>query len=128
MSKEILDKLVFNKEGLIPAIAQQYDTGEVLMLAWMNRRAIEKTLKTKKVTYYSRSRKKLWQKGETSGQIQKLKEMIIDCDWDSLLLKVDQKGVACHTGRKNCFFNSFKGGKIKDNQKILVAPEDLYEK
>lgn len=125
---DFINDLTFNKEGLIPAIAQQYDSGEVLTLAWMNKLAIEKTLKSKKVFYWSRSRGKLWQKGESSGQTQKLVSMQVDCDLDAILLKVDQKGVACHTGRRSCFFYSVSGKKLKENQKQLVKPEKLYGK
>ena len=113
MSKEdketigrLLDQLTFNNEGLIPAIAQQFDSGEVLMLAWMNPESIEATLKEERVVYWSRSRGKLWRKGETSGHVQTLMEFRWDCDSDTILLQVDQSGVACHTGSRNCFFNS----------------------
>ncbi len=126
--KNILDTIKFDENGLVAAIAQQYDSKEVLMLAWMNRESIEETLKTNQVCYYSRSRAKLWRKGETSGQTQELKEMQIDCDGDAVLLLVDQKGVACHTGRRQCFFNSVKDGKIAENQKVLMDPEMLYHK
>ena len=113
MSKEdketigrLLDQLTFNNEGLIPASAQQFDSGEVLMLAWMSPESIEATLKEERVVYWSRSRRKLWRKGETSGHVQTLKEFRWDCDNDAILLQVDQSGVACHTGSRNCFFNS----------------------
>ena len=117
MSKEdketigrLLDLLTFNNEGLIPAIAQQFDSGEVLMLAWMSPESIEATLKEERVVYWSRSRRKLWRKGETSGHVQTLMEFRWDCDNDAILLQVDQSGVACHTGRRNCFFNSVRDG------------------
>ena len=119
MSKEdketigrLLDQLTFNNEGLIPAIAQQFDSGEVLMLAWMSPESIEATLVEERVVYWSRSRRKLWRKGETSGHVQTLKEFRWDCDNDAILLQVDQSGVACHTGRRNCFFNSVRDGNI----------------
>ena len=102
--KEALDNLAFNDAGLVAAIAQQHDSGEVLMMAWMNREAIEETLATGRVCYFSRSRRKLWRKGESSGQVQMLKELRIDCDGDALLVKVDQTGPACHTGRRDCFY------------------------
>lgn len=124
--KNIFDAIKFDADGLVAAIAQQYDSKEVLMLAWMNRESIEETLKTNQLCYYSRSRQKSWRKGETSGQTQKLIEMQIDCDGDALLLLVDQKGVACHTGRRQCFFNSVKDRKIVENQDILIDPEKLY--
>ena len=120
MSKEdtetigrLLDQLTFNNEGLIPAIAQQFDSGEVLMLAWMSPESIEATLKEERVVYWSRSRRKLWRKGETSGHVQTLMEFRWDCDNDAILLQVDQSGVACHTGRRNCFFNSVRDGSNK---------------
>ena len=104
------EALKFDAEGLIPAIAQQHDSGEVLMLAWMSREAVEETLATGRVCYWSRSRRKLWRKGETSGQVQRLVEMRLDCDGDALLLKVDQTGVACHTGRRSCFYRAIPLG------------------
>ncbi len=96
--------LRFNEDGLIPAIAQQHDTGEVLMLAWMNQASIAETLRTGQVCYYSRSRQQLWRKGETSGHTQRLIDMRLDCDGDAILLLIDQTGPACHTGAHNCFF------------------------
>ncbi len=125
--KALLDQLVFDANGLIPAIAQQHDTGEVLMMAWMNRDSIEETLKTGQVCYWSRSRGKLWRKGESSGQEQKLVELRLDCDGDTLLLLVEQKGVACHTGRRNCFFLAWRGGALVEIAKPLVDPEHLYK-
>lgn len=101
----VLAELTYNHEGLIPAIAQQYDTGEVLMLAWMNRQSIEQTLSTGQLCYWSRSRQTYWRKGESSGHTQSLIEMRIDCDGDTLLCLVDQLGAACHTMRPNCFFH-----------------------
>lgn len=122
----VLDNLPFNADGLLPAIAQQYDTGEVLMLAWMNRVALEETLQTGRVCYWSRSRQKLWRKGESSGQVQYLKEMRFDCDGDTVLLKVDQTGPACHTGRRSCFYNSVRGDKVEIISEPLIDPEELY--
>jgi phosphoribosyl-AMP cyclohydrolase len=119
-------KPTFNEAGLIPAIAQQHDTGEVLMLAWMNEAALAETLATGQVCYFSRSRGKLWRKGETSGQVQKLVELRIDCDGDALLLLVDQTGVACHTGRRSCFFSALRDGELVEIAEPLVAPGDLY--
>lgn len=101
---EVLDKLQFNDSGLIPAVTQDADSKEVLMLAWMNREAIEQTLATRRVTYWSRSRQSLWVKGETSGHIQRLKSMRFDCDGDAILCLAQQTGGACHTGRDNCFY------------------------
>ena len=102
--KKVLAELNYNTQGLVPAIAQQYDTGEVLMQAWMNAEAISRTLSSGKVCYWSRSRNKFWTKGEESGHTQTLKELRIDCDGDSLLLQVDQNGPACHTNRPSCFY------------------------
>src|SRR5260370_24043036 len=98
----ILDAIRFDDNGLVAAIAQQHDTGEVLMMAWMNAEAVRETLSTGRVCYFSRSRGRLWRKGETSGQTQLLKDFRVDCDGDTVLLLVDQKGVACHTRRHNC--------------------------
>jgi phosphoribosyl-AMP cyclohydrolase len=123
---DILTTIRFDAAGLVPAIAQQHDTGEVLMLAWMNRDAVAETLATQRVCYFSRSRNSLWRKGETSGQIQYLKELRIDCDGDTLLLLVDQHGVACHTGRRNCFFRAVRDGKLREIATPLVSPETLY--
>ena len=100
----LLDAVQFNEDGLIPAIAQQHDTKEVLMMAWMNREALEETLTTQRVCYYSRSRQKLWRKGETSGNELAVVEMRVDCDQDALLLRVKPAGPACHTGRRSCFY------------------------
>jgi phosphoribosyl-AMP cyclohydrolase len=122
----IYDKLHFNSRGLVAAIAQQHDTREVLMLAWMSREAIEETLKTGEATYFSRSRNKLWRKGESSGQVQKLIDMRIDCDGDALLLLVDQKGVACHTGRLSCFYRAERHGHLEEIMQPAVSPEELY--
>nr|WP_025898581.1 phosphoribosyl-AMP cyclohydrolase [Sneathiella glossodoripedis] len=123
-----LDELLtFNSDGLVPAIAQQHDTGEVLMMAWMNRAAIDETLKTGQVCYWSRSRQAYWRKGESSGQVQKLVKLRVDCDGDTILLLVDQKGVACHTGRRNCFFNEVdKSGQIEIIADVLTSPDQLY--
>lgn len=103
--EQALDSLKYNEDGLIPAIAQQHDTGEVLMMAWMNKLSIQETLKTKQVCYWSRSRQTYWRKGESSGHQQTLISMATDCDADTLLLQVDQKGPACHTNRRSCFYN-----------------------
>lgn len=102
----VLNAIPWNADGLIAAIAQQHDRGEVLMLAWMNRAALEETLSTGQVCYWSRSRQQLWRKGETSGHRQRLVEARLDCDGDAILLRVEQHGPACHTGRRNCFYNA----------------------
>jgi phosphoribosyl-AMP cyclohydrolase len=125
---ELLAQIAFDRDGLIPAIAQQHDSGEVLMLAWMNRTAVEQTLATGEAHYWSRSRMKLWRKGEISGQTQHLMELRVDCDGDTLLLLVDQKGVACHTGRRSCFFRAVRAGQMQTIAEIVVDPATLYEK
>jgi len=122
----ILSAIAFDAQGLVPAIAQQHDTGEVLMLAWMNRAAVAETLATGRACYFSRSRNALWRKGETSGQTQRLIELRLDCDGDALLLLVDQAGVACHTGRRSCFFRAARDGAWDEIAAPRVAPEKLY--
>jgi phosphoribosyl-AMP cyclohydrolase len=112
--------------GLIPAIAQQHDTGEVLMMAWMNAESLAETLATGRVCYYSRSRKGMWRKGETSGQVQTLVDLRLDCDGDTILLLVDQQGVACHTGRRNCFYRAPRGDALANIAEPLMDPEALY--
>ncbi len=104
------DSLTFNDQGLIPAIAQDHDTGEVLMMAWMNAEAVARTLQTGRVTYWSRSRQAFWVKGETSGHVQELVDLRVDCDRDCILVLVRQTGPACHTGRRNCFFTAIRDG------------------
>ena len=122
----LLDGIAFDAAGLVPAIAQQHDTGEVLMMAWMNREAIAETLASGRVCYWSRSRRSLWRKGESSGQVQRLVELLVDCDGDTLLLRVDQTGVACHTGRRSCFFRALRDGRLETVADPLVSPEQLY--
>ena len=122
---DLLSAVSFDADGLVPAIAQQHDTGEVLMLAWMNRAALEETLATGRVCYFSRSRARLWRKGETSGQVQHLVEARIDCDGDAVLLLVRQEGVACHTGRRSCFFRALREGEPALSAPE-IAPETLY--
>jgi phosphoribosyl-AMP cyclohydrolase len=123
----VLEALVFNADDLVPAIAQQYDSGEILMMAWMNREAVEETLTTGHVCYWSRSRSQLWRKGESSGQTQTLKDFRWDCDADTILLLVDQVGVACHTGRRNCFFNAIRGGQPEIVADVEIPPDTLYK-
>ena len=122
----LLGELEFDSDGLIPAIAQQHDTGQVLMVAWMNREALAETLSSGRVCYWSRSRGALWRKGETSGQVQELVELRLDCDGDTLLLLVDQTGVACHTGRRTCFFRAYRDGALATVAEVEVEPEELY--
>ena len=116
----------FDDDGLVPAIAQSHDTGEVLMMAWMNRDAVAETLRTGRVCYYSRSRNALWRKGESSGQVQALVEFRFDCDNDTVLVLVDQTGVACHTGRRSCFFHAVRGDRIETIAEVEVDPGELY--
>ncbi len=125
---EMIGKLPFNADGLLPAIAQQQDSGEVLMMAWMNREALEETLRTGRVCYWSRSRQKLWRKGESSGQVQILKDLLLDCDGDTILLQVDQTGPACHSGRRSCFYNAVHGDRMEVISVPLIDPEELYGK
>ncbi len=122
----LIAALPWNGDGLIPAIAQQHDSGEVLMMAWMNTEALRETLSTGRVCYFSRSRSKLWRKGESSGQQQKLVSAHLDCDGDTLLVKVDQTGPACHTGRKSCFYWRLdaEGAEITDAP--IIDPNTLY--
>jgi phosphoribosyl-AMP cyclohydrolase len=126
--EELIKEIRFDKAGLVLAVAQQHDTGEVLMVAWMNKAAIAETLATGRVCYWSRSRGVLWRKGETSGQVQALKELRLDCDGDSILLLVDQTGVACHTGRRNCFFRAVRDGKLVTIADVEIDPDELYGK
>lgn len=126
--QDFLATVAFDANGLVPAIAQQHDTGEVLMMAWMNRAALAETLRTGRVCYWSRSRASLWRKGETSGQVQQLVELRVDCDNDCLLLLVDQTGVACHTGRRSCFFTAIRDGARTIIADVEISPEKLYEK
>ena len=123
---DIAGRLKYNADGLIPAIAQQHDTGEVLMMAWMNADAVIETLTTGRVCFYSRSRSQLWRKGESSGQVQMLNDFRWDCDDDTVLLQVDQKGVACHTGRHNCFYNAVRTDEATVIADVEIDPDDLY--
>ncbi|MBZ8119455.1 phosphoribosyl-AMP cyclohydrolase [Roseovarius sp. LXJ103] len=111
--------LTYNADGLIPAIAQDVGTGEVLMMAWMNSEAVQRTLDTGRVTYWSRSRQSFWIKGETSGHVQHLREFRVDCDRDCLLLQIDQTGPACHTNRRSCFYTVVEDGV----ERIVIEPE-----
>jgi len=115
---EVIDAVQFDAAGLVPAVAQQHDSGEVLMLAWMNAAALRETLAKGWVCYWSRSRQALWRKGETSGHVQRLVELRVDCDRDSLLLLVDQTGPACHTDRRSCFFHALRDGELR----VISAP------
>lgn len=126
---QILKSLKFDKNGLIPAVMQDYKTGKVLMVAYMNKESFRKTLETGNSWFYSRSRKKLWQKGETSGNVQKVKEIFIDCDGDCLLIKIEQVGKAsCHTGYISCFYRKLIKNKLKICEEKIFNPSDVYKK
>ena len=125
--RDVLDALRFADDGLIPAIAQQHDTGEIVMVGYMNRATLEETLTTGRVCYYSRSRNRVWRKGEESGNIQMLRDLRIDCDGDALLLAVDQRGPACHTGRRSCFYLKVDGDRVMVTDAPLQRPEDMYQ-
>jgi phosphoribosyl-AMP cyclohydrolase len=121
------EAVAFDAQGLVCAVAQQHDSGEVLMVAWMNRAALAQTLASGQVCYWSRSRGTLWRKGESSGQTQRLVELRVDCDGDTLLLRVDQKGVACHTGRRACFYRRLADdGSLEEVLPVITDPHDLY--
>lgn len=124
------DQLKFDANGLIPAIVQEQTTGRVLMMAWMNRASLEKTVATGKTHFWSRSRQKFWMKGETSGHTQAVKDIAFDCDGDTLLIQVDQTGAACHEGYHSCFFRSVNDGKadIQITEPRLIPPDDIYGK
>jgi len=129
MSDNWLNKVCWTNEGLVPVIAQDAATGTVLMFAWMNREALKLTAEKGQAIYWSRSRKKLWHKGEESGHIQKVKEIRLDCDADVVLLKVEQKGgIACHTGREHCFFQKLEKEQWKAVEPVLKDPEEIYKK
>ncbi len=129
MSDTWLNKVCWTNEGLVPVIAQDAATGTVLMFAWMNREALKLTAEKGEAIYWSRSRKKLWHKGEESGHIQKVKEIRLDCDSDVVLLKVEQKGgIACHTGREHCFFQKLEKEQWKAADPVLKDPEEIYKK
>lgn len=124
------DELKFNAEGLIPAIVQEESSGRVLMLAWMNRVALEKTLELGQTVFWSRSRRKLWIKGETSGHVQTVKSVAFDCDGDTLLIEVEQAGAACHEGYKSCFYRAVEdgGSRIRITEPRLRTPDEIYGK
>ena len=124
-----LDKVNWDANGLVPVIAQEALTGKVLMFAWMNRAALEQTVASGEAVYWSRSRRKLWHKGEESGHVQKVRELRLDCDEDVILLCVEQVGgIACHTGRHNCFFQKYADGKWVVTDPVIKDPKDIYRK
>ncbi|HOX00566.1 MAG TPA: phosphoribosyl-AMP cyclohydrolase [Deltaproteobacteria bacterium] len=124
------DILDFEKQGgLIPAIAQDWESGEVLMLAYMNRESFEETVRTGRACYFSRSRNKLWRKGEESGNVQHVREIRIDCDADAVVLRIDQiGGAACHTGHRSCFYRKVEDGKVVEEGEKVFNPEEVYKK
>lgn len=123
-----LDEVTWDANGLVPVIAQEHDTGRVLMFAWMNREALQLSSETNQAVYWSRSRSKLWRKGEESGHVQKIHEIRLDCDEDVILLKVEQVGgIACHTGRHNCFFKTLKDGSWVVDQPVIKNPDEIYK-
>lgn len=125
---EFVEELIFNHQGLIPVIIQDIDTNEVLMMAWMNEEALKKTLETGKTHFWSRSRRRLWLKGETSGHHQLVREVYVDCDGDVLLIKVEQIKAACHTGYKSCFFRKVdKNGRLRTVGKKIFEPREVYK-
>ena len=115
----------FDAQGLVPAIAQQHDTGEVLMMAWMDRDAVAETMRTGRACYWSRSRQAAWRKGDTSGHIQTVVDLRVDCDGDTLLVLVDQTGVACHTGQHNCFFRAIRGGALETITPVMIDMDKI---
>lgn len=124
-----LNKINWSKDGLLSVVTQEASSGKVLMAAWMNREALKRTVETGEAVYWSRSRKKLWRKGEESGHMQKVKEIRLDCDADVLLLAVEQiGGIACHTGRHNCFFNKLENGRWIEVEPVIKDPEIIYSK
>jgi phosphoribosyl-AMP cyclohydrolase len=124
-----LDKVKWDANGLVPVIAQEAATGKVLMFAWMNRVALEQTAASGEAVYWSRSRRKLWHKGEESGHVQKVRELRLDCDEDVILLSVEQVGgIACHTGRHNCFFQKYADGRWVVTDPVIKDPKDIYRK
>ena len=127
MTTEWLEQVKWDDQGLVPAIAQDYQNGEVLMMAWMNRESLALTLSEQRAVYWSRSRGKLWFKGEESGNVQKLHELRIDCDADVILLSVEQVGgIACHTGRRRCFYRVMKDGEWLVDEEVIKNPQEIY--
>ncbi|MBS1236244.1 MAG: phosphoribosyl-AMP cyclohydrolase [Proteobacteria bacterium] len=129
MSTEWLDAIKWDRDGLVPAVAQEVGSGKVLMVAWMNREALAETVRTNKAVYWSRSRRKLWRKGEESGHEQIVRDIRLDCDSDVVLLSVEQKGgIACHTGRQHCFFQQLQGDRWVTVEPVLKPESEIYGK
>ncbi len=128
MSDSWLDEVVFDAEGLVPAVAQETGTGKLLMLAWMNREALSETVRSGRAVYWSRSRKRLWRKGEESGHVQLVKQVRVDCDSDVIVVEVEQVGgIACHTGHSRCFFRKLENGKWVETEPVLKDPGKIYD-
>ncbi|GMT41405.1 MAG: phosphoribosyl-AMP cyclohydrolase [bacterium] len=128
MTENWLDAVKWAADGLVPAIAQDAETGSLLMMAWMNREALQQTAESGHAVYWSRSRSKLWHKGEESGHQQVVKELRLDCDNDVILIKVEQKGgIACHTGRKSCFYQRYQNGQWQSVEPVLKDPKEIYK-
>lgn len=126
---DLLNEVAWNENGLVPAIAQDHKTGQVLMLAWMNRDALQQSIERKEAVYWSRSRQRLWHKGESSGHIQRIEEISIDCDADAVLMKVEQiGGIACHTGRAHCFFRRLSDTGWQNAEPVVKDPSEIYAK
>jgi phosphoribosyl-AMP cyclohydrolase len=123
---EWLDALKFDANGLIPAVIQDADTGQVLMVGYMNRESLQRTVETGLCTYWSRSRQQYWVKGETSGHLQHVKRILVDCDADAVLIQVEQVGVACHTGRRSCFYRAAEGESLVEIEPVLIDPAQVY--
>jgi phosphoribosyl-AMP cyclohydrolase len=122
-----LDEIGWDERGLVPAIAQDAATGRVLMVAWMNRESLEQTVASGEAVYFSRSRGRLWKKGEESGHVQRVREVRLDCDGDVVLLAIEQAGgVACHTGRERCFFRRLENGRWLEDEPVIKAPDEIY--
>ncbi|HYR05187.1 MAG TPA: phosphoribosyl-AMP cyclohydrolase [Gallionella sp.] len=129
MTEAWLNKVNWSEDGLVTAVAQDAVTGRVLMVAWMNREALKLTWQKGEAVYWSRSRKKLWHKGEESGHLQKVKEIRLDCDGDAILLRIEQQGgIACHTGRESCFFSHLEKGQWVETDTVLKSPDKIYKK
>lgn len=124
-----LDEIKWNTDGLIPAVAQDYQSGKILTLAWLNREALLQTIKLRRAVYWSRSKQRLWQKGEISGHTQEIQDIYLDCDKDAIVLAVMQTGdIACHTGRQSCFFHRYKNGRWIISSPVLKDPKEIYKK
>ena len=128
MSEAWLDEIKWTEDGLVPVIAQDHKTGDILMFAWMNRESLSLTVKEQRAIYWSRSRNRLWRKGEESGHVQQLKDIRLDCDNDVILLKVEQiGGIACHTGRRSCFYQQLQDGQWAAVESVIKDPQDIYK-